>query len=327
MQIVFLNTFDKPSSDGNVISARLSIIEQEGVWAVMWAEEQGNPSTWFEGTSWEEMMLAFRHGVAVVMGDGYVPVIDGMLEEKRGSSGGLLSMLQCYGELHRNEELFEVLREWRRNKAVAEKKSAYLVATNRMLWMLSAFVPHLPEELLQIPGWGESKHRAYGLEIIDITSKHTRKTGFPLQWVVDELDPGLFTQWLYKQKETKYKNDMLRQQQKKRILSFLNEGGTLEQLQSELEMPRREIMDRIEQLETEGYDFDSLIARELADMPESEQQLIWEAFEQAGDRYLKPVLQQIYGADGSNDKQVDVLYERLRLLRIRYRRGGKRQAM
>ncbi|MUT65883.1 HRDC domain-containing protein [Paenibacillus sp. NEAU-GSW1] len=320
MHVVFLNTFDKPNEEGGIVSAQLSICEKDGVWSVLWMEGQSEPNCWFEGTSWEEMLVAFRHGVAVKMGECYSPVIDSMLEEKRGGAGSFISMLQCYGELHANIELFEALREWRRTRASVEKKSAYLIATNRMLWMISAFVPYTPEELLQIPGWGESKHNAFGAEVLEVTKKAARTKGFPLNWVASELNPAAFTQWLYKQKELKYKNDMIKNEQKKRILSFVREGGTIEQLQTELEMPRREIMDRIEQLDAEGYDFDPLIVRELSDMPEDERNGIWQAFQQTGDRYLKPVLQQVYGAEGVKDKQVDVLYERLRLVRLSYRK-------
>ncbi|WP_042163844.1 HRDC domain-containing protein [Paenibacillus gorillae] len=325
MHIVFLNTFERPVEGGRIASAKLSICEREGVWSVLWVEGEEQPAVLFEGTSWEEMIVAFRHGVAVRMGEGFTPVIDGMLEEKRGGAGSLLSMLQCYGELHANAELFEALRDWRRTRAGQDRKSAYLIATNRMLWMISAYVPQTPEELLQIPGWGESKHNAYGEEVLEVTGKAPRTTGFPLQWVADELDPAAFTQWLYKQKENKYKNDMVRQHQKKKILHFVMEGGSLEQLQTELELPRREVMDRIEQLETEGYDFEPLIDRELSDMPDDERELIWNAFQQSGDRYLKPVLQQVYGAEGVKDRQADVLYERLRLVRLRYRKNSKRE--
>ncbi|MDF2837754.1 MAG: hypothetical protein K0Q63_3394, partial [Paenibacillus sp.] len=59
---------------------------------------------------------------------------------------------------------------------------------------------------------------------------------------------------------------------------------------------------------------------------EAEQQLIWEAMAAKGDRYLKPVLEQVYGQaeDGKSGRQVEQLYERLRLMRIRYRRQAGR---
>ncbi|WP_053374692.1 HRDC domain-containing protein [Paenibacillus sp. FJAT-27812] len=326
MQIVFMNTFEKPSDDHQVVSAQLSICERQGEWAVLWVEGEassGNPQTWFEGISWEEMMVSFRHGIAKVMGEGFVPIIDGMLDDRRTTPGSLGMMLQCYGELHASEELFGALREWRRTKAAAEKRSAYLIATNRILWMISAFVPKTAEELAQIPGWGSTKHASYGLEVLEITAQANRETEFPLQWVVDKLDSAAYTQWLYKQKKTKYKAQMDRHAAKKHILTTVQEGGSLEQLGAELALSRRELMDRIEQLELEGYNVDPLIARELIDVPEDEQQLVWAALIDVGDKYLKPVLQQVYGSSDASqlNKPVDVLYERLRLIRLRYRRS------
>lgn len=330
MQIVFLNTFEKPGENQQVASAQLSICEREGLWAVLWMEgEDESPQTWFEGASWEEMITAFRHGTARMMGEGFTPIIDGMLEDRRTSAGSFLSMLQCYGELHSNPELFQLLREWRRAKAISEKRSAYLVATNRMLWMISAFVPKTAEELTQIPGWGNTKHASYGMEVLAITEERTRTTDFPLQWVTDKLDNAAYTQWLFKQKEAKYKNLMDRQLAKKHILSTVHQGGTLDQLQSELELSRRELMDRIEQLEQEGYDFEPLISRELVEVPEDEQQLVWDALSLVGDKYLKPVLQQVYGSAEASQlhKPVDVLYERLRLIRLRFRRSVPNKAV
>ncbi|GMK47724.1 hypothetical protein PghCCS26_48540 [Paenibacillus glycanilyticus] len=90
MQIVFLNTFEKPVEDGTIVTGKLSICERDGIWAVLWSEGDAEAVSWFEGTSWEEMLIGFRHGVAVKMGEGYTPVVDGMLEEKRGGAGSFL---------------------------------------------------------------------------------------------------------------------------------------------------------------------------------------------------------------------------------------------
>ncbi|WP_274652622.1 HRDC domain-containing protein [Paenibacillus humicola] len=330
MQIVFLNTFEKTGEDGRTASAQLSICEQNGVWSVIWTEEEGgkDESVWFEGGSWEEMITSFRHGVAVRMGEGYRPLVDGMLDDRRRNTGAgsLYTMLQCYGELHGNAELFETLRDWRRGRAIADKKSAYLVATNRLLWMISAFVPYELEELRQIPGWGEAKLAVYGEEVLAITRTVERATSFPLQWVAERLDPGAYSQWLFKQKENKYKTQMDRQHVKRILLSAISEGKTLDDMQAELELPRRELMERIERLETEGYDVEPLIERELKQMPESEQRLVWEALTSEGDRYLKPVLYKVYGEEAVQGKPLDLLYDKLRLIRLRYRRS-KPEAM
>lgn len=332
MQIVFLNTFEKTGTGNGVLSAQLSICERQGEWVVMWMEDETGSEqqeTWFEGISWEEMITAFRHGIAIKMGLGYVPIIDGMLDDRIASAGGSASMLQCYGELHANDALFQSLREWRRSKAAAEKKSAYLVVTNRILWMICAFVPHTEEELRQIPGWGAAKHAAYAKEVLAITVQAERSTSFPLDWVANQLDPSLYTEWLFKQKEMKYKNQMNRQQAKGKILAVAKQGGTIEQLVDALDLSRRDVMERMEQLEQEGYDLEPLIGNELAEMPEEEQQLVWEALQSVGDRYLKPVLQQVYGTSdaGALSMPIELLYERLRLIRLRYRRQAVSKAV
>ncbi|QYR22951.1 HRDC domain-containing protein [Paenibacillus sp. sptzw28] len=326
MQVVFLNTFEKMEADGRALQAQLSICEQDGVWSVIWTDSPNGKAdrqaVWFEGGSWEEMMAAFRHGVAIQMGGGYSPLLDGMLDDRRTvtGTGSLYSMLQCYGEINANQDLYDALREWRRARAVSDKKSAYLVATNRMLWMISAFIPQQPDELNQIPGWGEAKQASFGEDVLAITRRFERNTSFPLDWVAESLDQQAYTQWLFKQKENKYKTQMDKQQEKRLLLGAIAEGKSLAELQTQLEMPRRDLMERIEKLETEGYDMEPLIERELEQMPESEQLLVWDALLSVGDQYLKPVLYKVYGEDSVQGKPLDLLYDRLRLIRLRYRR-------
>ncbi|WP_259391321.1 HRDC domain-containing protein [Paenibacillus sp. 1011MAR3C5] len=275
------------------------------------------------------MLTAFRYGVARMMGAGYEPILDGMLDSGRASVGSLPSMLQCYGELNADEALFQALREWRRKTAAAEKRSAYLIASNRMLWMISTYVPQSLEELKQIPGWGKSKQEAYGESIIGLTAGMERATSFPLDWVQERLDAEQYTAWLYKQKENKYKGIMDRQQEKRRILAVLQQSGGLDQLQTELKLPRRELLLRIELLEQEGYDVEALIQRELSAVPEEEQEQILEAMSSIGDQYLKPVLHQVYGEAAASQpgKPVEMLYERLRLMRMHFRKKSQDKAV
>ncbi|MWC28960.1 HRDC domain-containing protein [Paenibacillus sp. MMS18-CY102] len=334
MQVVFMNTLDRVDEERNVRGAQVSICEHEGSWMVLWTESIGEADqggedvfTWYEGTSWEEMLASFRHGIATKLGEGYTPVIDGMLEDKKGQQGGIVTMMQCYGELHADEALYEELREWRRKMAAQHRKSAYMIATNRMLWMISAFKPHEEKELAQIPGWGEAKQKAYAEELLSVTAKFERETAFPLDWVTQALDPKVFMQWLYKQKELKYKGQIARHQEKRQILQALAEGRTLAELQAELEMSRRHLIERLEQLETEGYDMAPIMQSELSEMAEEEQQSVLQAFEAVGDKYLKPVLQHVYGEDGMTGKPLDQAYDRIRFLRMAYRRSKKHEAV
>jgi hypothetical protein len=323
MEVVFMNTLEKQTTDGRVLSAKVSIGERQGAWVVAWLEPDDGKERhdiWFEGTSWEEMIAAFRHGVAVKLGEGFEPVIDGMLEDRKGTQGGLVPMLQCYGEMHARQEVFEALREWRKARAAADRKAAYAVSTNRILWMISAFLPHTAEELKYIPGWGETKSAAYSAEVTGITKQFTRTTTFPLSWVADVLEPDAYAKWLYKQKENKYRSELERHQTKRAILAAVQEGSGLDDLQAMLELDRRELVERIEQLDREGYDMGPLLDKELDRLPEEERAKIAEAIQSVGDRYLKPILKQVYSEAELDGKPLDPIYERLRLMRIRYKK-------
>jgi biotin operon repressor len=335
MQVVFLNTLEKQNEHNRMIQAQVSICEKEGMWTVLWTEPEGSSGegqqVWFEGTSWEEMISSFRYGIAVQMGAGYVPVVDGMLEERRvgggTGAGGFLSVLHCYGELNADPELWGALRDWRRSKAAEERKAAYLIANNKMLWMISAFVPHTSDELLQLPGWGVGKNALYGPDILAITQNHERTTTFPLEWVSDTIDPAVYAQWLYKQKENKYKGEVERHREKRHILGGIQAGRSLSEMEHELEIPRRDLLERIEQLEAEGYDLDTLLDRELLELSETEQDKIMSALREVGDKYLKPILKAVYAEDELQGKPLDLFYERLRLMRLRYRSWTSRKAI
>ena len=61
-------------------------------------------------------------------------------------------------------------------------------------------------------------------------------------------------------------------------------------------------------------------------MTATEQATVWKAFEELGDTFLKPVLQRVYGEGQAHNGEVEEiggtekLYERSRLIRIRFRR-------
>lgn len=332
MRAVFMNTLEKRNGEQSIVQGKVSIGEQEGVWMVLWADMSAkgelDTAVWFEGEAWDEMLAAFRAGIAAKMGEGYIPVIDGIFEDSRGGRYGssMMPILQCYGELHANQEIYEALRTWRRTKAAELKQAAYVIANNRMLWMISAFIPQQLDELLQIPGWGEAKNRKFGEEVLEITNRFTRSTSFPLDWVANTLDPTALRQWTFKQKEERYRAELAKEQEKRLILQAVYAGQSLDELAGLVDLPRRELCERIEQLEEEGYDLGPLIERELAELPEEERQRIWNALDAVGDRLLKPIMKEVYG-ESVQGESIDKLYDRLRMVRLHYRRqtghGGK----
>lgn len=327
MQIVFMNRLTRVSGVDQEVYAQLWIGEEEGIWSLGWRDFSSNEdcieSLWYEGGSWNEMLSVYRHELAMKMGDGYRPLIDGIFHEEDALTGRNQEQLklQYYSEIHGNEVIYEELCAWRRGKASSERKAPYILASNRLLRLLSTFLPQTAEELLQIPGVGEGKVAQFGTDWLEITSAAARAHTFPLSWVHQVIEEESFVSWLYKQKEVKYKKQLERLRLRRILLQGIEDGLNLEQLKQCSGVNRRELIEAIEDLEKEGYSVEKLIDTELSSMPQHEQEAVWNAYVELGDLFLKPVLHKVYGDDFTVSEGLDSFYERLRLIRIRYRRA------
>lgn len=329
MNLMFLNSLEMKVGEDQVRRAQVSISESQGIWYVGWNEtEEGGlqlEESWFEGTSWEEMLTAFRTGIFTKQGEGFKPILDVVVHMEAvqlDSRTAQLQLLHYYSELHMNEELYEQLRQWRLKKSALESKSPFLVATNRLLRMLSAFLPHTPEELQQLPGLGANKIAAYGEELLEFTRKYERATSFPLHWVEAEVDAAKFHAWLQLEKDRKLKAERNKRETKRKLLEAITRGDSLDALREQTQLQRRELLQWIEELDREGYDLEPYIELLLRDIPAAEQEQAWAAFERQGDRYLKPVLQALYNQEELDAKEVDRIYEWLRVLRMKFRRAN-----
>lgn len=333
MNIVFLNTLEKHAGDQQVLAAQVSIAEEQGIWSVHWNEpdaaNEPQQDVWYEGLSWDEMLSAFRQGLREKIRTGFRPLVHTDVEIAQGLTGKakMTQMLTYYCDENPNEEMYETLRAWRREQSAREKKAPYILATNRVLRMISVFLPQTKEELQQIPGFGEQKTALYAEQILQLVGESARTNGFPLDWVANYVDMMKFESWLMAQKEQKLRIELDREVSKRKLLEIVAGGGSLADLQAMLTMPRRELLLWVEDLEREGYEMDPLVEAELATIPEEEQIKAWNAYESEGDRYLKPVLQRLIGTEELKGKELDRAYEWLRLLRLRFRREKERNTI
>lgn len=333
MRVVFLNSLEKNLAGSVVTGAQVWIGEEEGVWRMGWNETTGDveqESIWYEGGSWSEMLHVYRHRLVVKLSEGFRPIIEGIWDEKEDLRGrGMAAQkLIWYSELNGNEEIYTELCAWRRKRASGDRKAPYLIATNRLLRLICAFLPQTIEELRQLPGVGESKAAAYGTELLEITASAERSHSFPLHWVYAEVDDDTFRSWLYKQKELKFRTEMERFSIRRKVLEALAEGVDLAEITERTSLERREALEYIEGLEKEGYDASGLIGLELKHTPQEEQEAIMRAYEELGVAFLKPVLKKVYGEEAAEGSDLDKRYECLRLHRMLFRRQreeGKQQ--
>ncbi|HZG55199.1 HRDC domain-containing protein [Paenibacillus sp.] len=327
MNWVFMNSLQKRTEDDRVVQAQVTIGEDAGVWHVYWNEPgpdgDGVETCWFEGAGWNDMLTAFRGRLLEKMSEGYAPLLDNVTGDVQSTNGRTewIQKLQYYGDAFKNEGVYEALREWRRKQAGKEGKAPYMIGTNRLFGMLAAFLPRTEDELLQIPGFGPFKAKLYGKELLAITGAAPRETTFPLDWVADRIDYAQYKLWLHQQQEAFQEREKQRKAQRNAVLEAALNGTDLETLKTKSQLPRREALALLEELEKEGYDVEPVIAVETKELPAEEQARVMALFAQTGDRYLKPILQKLNEEAALwKDTQADRAYEWLRLLRIRFRR-------
>ncbi|WP_028551135.1 HRDC domain-containing protein [Paenibacillus sp. UNC451MF] len=327
MKLLFLNSMEKQVGEGRARSAQVSVGESKGRWFSGWQEtkEDGKlvQETWYEGTSWDELQASIRRHLIMKQHDGFKPMLRaGLFAEAApvSSKSEYAQLLHYYSEENSDEKLYEELRQWRLKQASKEGKSPFLVATNRLLRMICAYLPQTPEELNQLPGFGPNKAAMYGAELIQFTQNCTRTTSFPLDWVEAQVNLVEFHEWKQREKERRDQAEQNKRELKSKLLEAISRGDSLELIQDETKLQRRDLAMWIEELDREGYDLDSYIEAVLQGVPDEELQLAWDAFELQGDRFLKPVLQTLYKQDELDTKQIDTIYEWLRLLRIKFRR-------
>jgi ribonuclease D len=229
-------------------------------------------------------------------------------------------LLYYYSELNRNDEAFNLLRQWRREEASKESRPVYIVASNRILDMLSAFLPQSLDELKQIPGFGDNRTRTYGEAIITLLKDFPRETAFPLHWVAEMVNMQQFELWLGEQKRVRQQTEEAKLAGKRKLLEAIAEGEDLSAIEIKLSMKRRDILLAVEELAKEGYDVDAFIDVELGAVDQEEQLQVEQLFKQLGDRYLKPVLFKLYDEQQLKEKDVNKTYEWMRLLRLKHRK-------
>ncbi len=325
LNLMFLNSLEKKTEEDRVRTAQVSIGEAQGTWYVMWSDikEDGRASqeSWYEGIHWDEMLAVFRERILEKQLEGFIPLLEmGSGDLTVDGRTMYIQRLHYYSEANSNEELYDQLRQWRLKQAGKEGKAPFIIATNRVLKLISTFVPKTEEELLQLPGIGKNKAGLYAADILSMTAEQEQKRAFPLSWVAEEVTQGEFFAWLLQEKERKRKAEADKQETKRKLLEVITKGEKIDSLQEQSRIQRRDLLLWIEELDREGYDLEPYIDRMLSEVPEKEREAAWQAFELQGDRYLKPILQAMYKQEELSAKDADRVYEWLRLLRLKFRR-------
>ena len=84
----------------------------------------------------------------------------------------LFKLNESEEEVMLNKELFNILRNWRKDRALKEGIKPYIIFSDSTLIQISNVVPKNKEELLSIRGMGEKKYEKFGEELLNIINDY-----------------------------------------------------------------------------------------------------------------------------------------------------------
>lgn len=298
---VFVVSMTKQQSDQ--AAGWVGVCRDEGGWKTCWCNANAlnredlamydGEVTYF-GNSLEQAKVSCLELIRQKESEGYSLTFPIRLVPK--SSGPSYTVLDCYSDLNCNLECYEELRQWRLKKAQEKNMSVFIIATNRLLKQIAAFLPHTQGEIMQLSGMGNSKWNQFGQELLKITHKYDRNTEFPLHWVYERVTEQDFAGWKEQQllsKENR-KQDLEEKalRNKKAILESIHEQAVLEAICTKLNQSVSSVLKHVEELREEGYDILPWIEQQVerfAELPE-----LLAATEELGTKYAKPVFQKLY---------------------------------
>ncbi|NBI30274.1 HRDC domain-containing protein [Chengkuizengella marina] len=206
--LVYMNTLKKESDDKNESNVvQVHLFELESFWQMKVINENVETvkDLTIEEKSLEVILVQLRLKFKQYIREGYLPLYADHFNHSKSlsSKNKRTQLLYFYSEQMGNHELFEQLRGWRRQESDKLEKPPYIIASNRVLKMLSTFIPKTKEELLQIPGLATAKVDQFGDSILNITNQFERVTKFPLMWVEEQINVPQFDDWFYKKQMMK----------------------------------------------------------------------------------------------------------------------------
>ncbi|MCJ8007807.1 DNA helicase RecQ [Lederbergia wuyishanensis] len=207
--------------------------------------------------------------------DGQYPVL--MLTENagnvlRGKEPVFRKEKVRIAQLVEDNELFELLRELRREFAEKEKVPPYVIFSDATLREMSAALPRNDNDLLQIKGIGERKLEAYGTDFLSVINAYCEEKDIERKHV-----PMMKVEKKSVSKSTKDSSHLVTYQ-------MLQDGMEIEEIALEREISERTVESHLIKCDEEGHeiDWDQFI-------PSQYEEMIEKAVDEAESTRLTPI--------------------------------------
>ena len=191
-------------------------------------------------------------------------------------------------------QLFEILRQKRKELAEAANVPPFVIFSDRTLTEMATYLPQTSEDLLQIHGIGSAKLEKYGAVFMTILADYCRD------------HPEIKA----RQRPATLPREDLRPTGGKRhhlVGEAFNAGQSVEQLAEAWQVKPDTILDHLYKYFQEGYPLRSGGLLTLLQIPDEQQQRAMQAFAQLGLEFLRPVFETL---------NEEISYSDLKIIRL-----------
>ena len=229
----------------------------------------------------------------------------------------LFRKLECFAAQHANPTLFQDLKKWRKETSNTNHIPPYFIGTDKLLSLLSTFIPHTQEQLMQIPGIGQQKCSQYGLDILERTKRYEQPFPYPLLWIHEKVNEDTLAIWMILDKEGQEARKKIRldkeREDKLRLLEMIEAEVSIQEMTQHLDISLPVLLVKIKDLAKEGYEVVNFLQKEVNTIQERD--MISDIVSTLGSNRLKPIYEKIYGASvETSGKDVGERYDRIRLV-------------
>ncbi|MFP5213134.1 MAG: RQC domain-containing protein, partial [Acidobacteriota bacterium] len=194
----------------------------------------------------------------------------------------------------RDEELFDLLRQRRRELAQKANVPPYVIFSDKTLTEMAIHFPQTPERFLEIHGIGRGKLANFGSIFIDLIKDYCRERG-----IEERPSPS--------REPSPPKQNGDRITRGTAVVQAFNEGQSIRSLMEKYEVSRDTILNHLFLYARDGQPLRPQGLLPLIEVPARELERAMKAFERLGSERLKPVYEALDG---------EISYEDLKAIRL-----------
>lgn len=201
-------------------------------------------------------------------------------------------------ELEYDRGLFEILRKTRKEIADKANVPPYVIFPDKTLIEMAAYFPQSAESLLDIHGVGSAKFKKYGGLFLDLIVQYCLKNQ------INELPKRK-----PRRRTSRGLSKPLHSKRHFMVGEEYNIGKSLEEIMIKYKFKQSTLLSHLYKYLLEGYPLRGDGFLKLSTIPQSQADIVIEAFDRLGTEYLKPVFEAL---------NEEVNYDELRILRLYY---------